>query len=134
VGWGGGNGGERGKGQRVGQLLPGRAPEGMAIRHHEQDTGPPSKLGFFLFLQGVQLMIACRLYRYWLIVHCVNVNKIFVCRLKKKTCKECIIIMHLISWNHSRGSEIITMNKTQVSPLPDKIFINFYQQSNLVIC
>jgi hypothetical protein len=42
--------------------------------------------------------------------------------------------MHLISWNHSRGSEIITMDKTQVSPLPDKIFINFYQQSNLVIC
>ncbi len=35
--------GERGKSQRVGQLLPDRAPGWMGIRHHEQDTGPPSK-------------------------------------------------------------------------------------------
>ncbi len=27
--------GERGKSQRVGQLLPGRGPEWMGIRHHE---------------------------------------------------------------------------------------------------
>jgi hypothetical protein len=35
--------GERGKSQRVGQLLPDRGPEWMRICHHEQETGPPSK-------------------------------------------------------------------------------------------
>ncbi len=39
---------ERGKSQRVGQLLPGKGPEWMGIHHHEQDTGPPSELGFFI--------------------------------------------------------------------------------------
>jgi hypothetical protein len=43
-------GGERGKSQRVGQLLPGKGPEWMGIRHHEQETGPPSKSGFFNIL------------------------------------------------------------------------------------
>ncbi len=37
--------GGRGKSQRVGQLLPGKGPEWMGIRHHGQDTGPPSKSG-----------------------------------------------------------------------------------------
>jgi hypothetical protein len=32
----------------VGQLLAGKGPEWMGIRHHEQDTGPPSKLGIFV--------------------------------------------------------------------------------------
>jgi hypothetical protein len=45
--------GERGKTQRVGQLLPDRGPEWMGISHHEQDTAPPSKLGFLIILQGV---------------------------------------------------------------------------------
>jgi hypothetical protein len=45
--------GERGKSRRVGQLLPDRGPEWMGIRHHEQETGPPSKSGSSLFLQGV---------------------------------------------------------------------------------
>ncbi len=54
-GWGRGERGERGKSQRVGQLLPDRGPEWMGIRHHEQKTGPPSKLGFpVIFLQRVQ--------------------------------------------------------------------------------
>jgi hypothetical protein len=45
--------GERGKSQRVGQLLPERGPEWMGISHLEQETGPPSKLGFFIiFCQG----------------------------------------------------------------------------------
>jgi hypothetical protein len=35
--------GERDKSQKVGQLLPDRGPEWMGIRHHEQETGPPSK-------------------------------------------------------------------------------------------
>jgi hypothetical protein len=42
-----------GKSQRVGQLLPGKGPEWMGICHHEQDTGPPSKSGFFIiFARG----------------------------------------------------------------------------------
>jgi hypothetical protein len=28
--------------------LPGKGPESMGIRHHEQDSGPPSKSGFFI--------------------------------------------------------------------------------------
>jgi hypothetical protein len=41
--------------QRVGQLLPAKGPEWMGIRHHEQETGPPSKSVFFiLLLQGVR--------------------------------------------------------------------------------
>ncbi len=35
--------GERGKSQRVGQLLLNRGAEWMGIRHHEEETGPPSK-------------------------------------------------------------------------------------------
>ncbi len=66
-------GGEGGKNQRVGQLLTGKGPEWMGIRHHEQDIGPPSKVGISLFLQGVRLRI---------VVHCVNINEISVCRLK----------------------------------------------------
>ncbi len=49
--WAGGGGwgkGERGQSLRVGQLLPGKEPEWIGIRHHEQDTGPPSKSGFFI--------------------------------------------------------------------------------------
>jgi hypothetical protein len=40
--------GERGKSQRVGQLLLDWGPEWMGIRHHEQENGPPSKSGFFV--------------------------------------------------------------------------------------
>jgi hypothetical protein len=51
--------GEGGKNQRVGQLLPGKGPEWIGIRRHEQDIGLPSKLGIFTyyFSQGVRLMI-----------------------------------------------------------------------------
>ncbi len=45
--------GEEGKNQRMGQLLTGKGPEWMGIRHREQDIGPPSKSGISLFLQGV---------------------------------------------------------------------------------
>jgi hypothetical protein len=31
---------------RGGQLIPGKGPEWMGIRHHEQDIGLPSKWGF----------------------------------------------------------------------------------------
>jgi hypothetical protein len=41
--------GERGKSQRVGQLLPDSGPEWMGIRHYEHDNGPSSKSGFFIF-------------------------------------------------------------------------------------
>ncbi len=67
--------GWKGKSQRVGQLLLDWGPEWMGIRHHEQETGPPSKSGFFV-------IFARALCIYWLIVHCVNLNEIPVCRLK----------------------------------------------------
>jgi hypothetical protein len=41
-----------GKSQKVGQLLPGKGPEWVGIHHHEQETGPPSKLGFFITFAG----------------------------------------------------------------------------------
>jgi hypothetical protein len=46
--------GEKGKSQRVGQLLPGKVIQWIGIRHHEQETGPLSKSGFFIiFEQGL---------------------------------------------------------------------------------
>ncbi len=60
--------GERGKSQRVGQLLPSRGPEWMGIRHHEQETGPPSKSGFFIFFAR-GLINSC-LYIVWISVIC----------------------------------------------------------------
>ncbi len=58
--------GERGKSQRVGQLLPDRRPEWMGIRHHEQETGPASKSGFLIivFARG-----STKLH-----VHCGNID------------------------------------------------------------
>ncbi len=56
--------GERGKSQRVGQLLPGKGPEWMGIYHHEQETGPDSKLGFFITFAGGSITIACTLCGY----------------------------------------------------------------------
>jgi hypothetical protein len=44
----------------MGQLLPSKGPEGMGIRHHEQETGPPSKLGFFITFAGWQKRIVHR--------------------------------------------------------------------------
>jgi hypothetical protein len=45
--------GESGKSQRVGQLLQDKGLEWMGICHHEQETGPPSKLGFLIiFARG----------------------------------------------------------------------------------
>jgi hypothetical protein len=54
VAWYGPKGWERGEGGKKvmgGQLLPGKGPEWMGIRHHEQDIGLPSKRGFLYFLQ-----------------------------------------------------------------------------------
>ncbi len=56
---------ERGKSQRVGQLLPDRGPEWMGIRHHEQETGPPSKLGFLIIFAGGSIKLH---------VHSVNIR------------------------------------------------------------
>jgi hypothetical protein len=56
--------GERGMSRRVGQLLPDRGPEWMGIRHHEQETGPPSKSGFFIIFARGLTTIACTLCRY----------------------------------------------------------------------
>jgi hypothetical protein len=64
----------RGLESKGGQLPPGKGPEEMGIRHHEQDIGLPSKLGFFSsFSQRVRLMIKCVLCKY---------KQDFMCRLK----------------------------------------------------
>jgi hypothetical protein len=49
------------KAKGVGQLLPDRGPEWMGIHHHEQETGPPSKLGFLIiFARGsIKLHVDC---------------------------------------------------------------------------
>ncbi len=56
--------GERGKSQRVGQLLPDRGLEWMGICHHEQETGPPSKLGFLIIFGKGFSKTACTLCQY----------------------------------------------------------------------
>jgi hypothetical protein len=55
--------GERGKSQMVRQLLPDRGPEWMGIRHHEQETGPPSKSGFLIIFARGSIITACALCR-----------------------------------------------------------------------
>ncbi len=57
--------GERGKSQREGQLLPDRGPKSMGICHHEQETGPPSKLGFLIIFARGSIKLH---------VYCVNIN------------------------------------------------------------
>ncbi len=73
---------ERGKNQRMVQLLPDRGPQWMGIRHHEQEAGPPSKLGFLIIFARVSILTAWTLCKYRLNVHCVNTNETLVCRLK----------------------------------------------------
>jgi hypothetical protein len=80
----------------------------MGFRHHEQEACPPGKLkrGNFVDAQGNLKEIACILCKY----HdacLVNTKKIFCLQVKIKLCVEYIIIMRLISWIHSRGSETI---------------------------
>ncbi len=65
--------GERGKSQRVGQILPDRGPEWMGIRHHEQETGPPSKLGFLIIFARGSIITACTM--------CILINCTF-CKYK----------------------------------------------------
>jgi hypothetical protein len=56
---------------------------------------------FFLFTKGLsRLTIDCMLCKY-IMRFCVQV--------KNKLCVECTVIMRLISWNHSRGSETVIM-------------------------
>jgi hypothetical protein len=61
--------GERGKSQRVGQLLPDRGPERMGIRHHEQETGLQVSRGSLSFFARGSIKLH---------VHCVNINKRYV--------------------------------------------------------
>ncbi len=56
-----------------GQLIPGKGPEWMGIRHHEQDVGLTSKWGslFAFNVRGYAQIMLCK-YK----------DRIFVCRLK----------------------------------------------------
>ncbi len=75
--WAKGVGGVRGDWKvRGGQLIPGKRPGWMGIRHHEQDIGLPSKWGFPFFFnaRGYAQII------YYMF--CKYKDRIFVCRLK----------------------------------------------------
>ncbi len=56
--------GGRGKRQRVGQLLPDRGLEQMRICHHKQETGRPSKSGFFIIFTRGSIITTCTLCKY----------------------------------------------------------------------
>jgi hypothetical protein len=53
----------------VGQLLPDRGPEWMEILHHEQETGPPSKLVFLIIFARGSIKLH---------VDCVNIDWLYV--------------------------------------------------------
>jgi hypothetical protein len=62
----------------VGQLLPGKGPGWMGILHHEEDTGPPSKSGFFIiFARGS--VNNC------LYIVCISIN-CTLCKYKQDSC------------------------------------------------
>jgi hypothetical protein len=72
----------------------------MRIRHHEQNIRLPSKFGVpFTFSQqgSAQELIVC----------CVNIKWNFCVQVKNKPCVVCTVIMRLISWIRSRGSETV---------------------------
>jgi hypothetical protein len=54
----------------------------MGVRHHEQETGLPSKLGFLIVFARGLIITACTLCKYRLIVCCMNTNETLVFRLK----------------------------------------------------
>ncbi len=59
----------KGQKPKVGQLLPDREPGLMGVHHHEQEAGPPSKLGFsYCFLKGFEKIA----------IHCVNIKYLCV--------------------------------------------------------
>ncbi len=60
--------GERGKSQRVGQLLPDRGLEWMGICHHEQEIALQVSWGSLLFFARGSVKLH---------VHCVNINFFF---------------------------------------------------------
>ncbi len=62
---------------RGGQLIPGKGPEWMGIRRHEQDVSLPSKWGFLFAFKA-------RGYAQIIVIVCyVNIKmEVFVCRLK----------------------------------------------------
>jgi hypothetical protein len=75
--------GERGKSQRVGQLLPVRGPEWMGgFATMSKKLVLQVSRGSSLFSIRGLIRVACTLYRYRSAVHCVNTNEILVCRLK----------------------------------------------------
>jgi hypothetical protein len=61
--------GKKGKSRRVGQLLPDRGPGWMGIHYHEQEAGTPSKYGFLIVFARGSIK---------LLVHCVNINYMYV--------------------------------------------------------
>ncbi len=83
---------------KEGQLIPGKGPEWMGIRHHEQDSGLPSKWGVFFYLWHEGLCPNSLL--------CVMLIKRqnFCVQVKNKSCVV-YIIMRLILWKCPRGSE-----------------------------
>jgi hypothetical protein len=63
--------------------------------------------GSFLMQRGFNNLLP-QLYKYRLIVWCKYKTSPYV-QVKNKPCAQCSIIIRLISWNHSRGSETVTI-------------------------
>jgi hypothetical protein len=63
--------------------------------------------GFFSsFHKGVRLRINCVLCKY---------KQDFCVQVKNKPCMVCTVIMRLISWNRSRGSEILVAFQRKIA-------------------
>ncbi len=87
------------------QMLLGKGSEWMGIQHHEQNTGPPSKLGFFLSISSFWQRV------FWLMIDCVlcKYEWDFVCRLKVNHAWSASSHHHAFNFlEHSHGSETLT--------------------------
>jgi hypothetical protein len=58
-------------------------------------------------MQGGFEEIACTSRKHW-DACLVNTNEIFCVQVKNKPCVKYIVVMRLIPWIHSRGSETLT--------------------------
>ncbi len=102
------------------QLIPGRVPEWMRIRYHEQSIVHPSKWVFFTFnARGYAQIIDYLLCKYE--------DRIFCVQVKNKPCVV-NIILRLFPWKCPRGSETTTICA--------KIFIKvaYFCSSSMKIC
>jgi hypothetical protein len=87
----------------VGQLLSDHRQGWMGIRQHEQKAGSPS---YFIKARVLlPLEIIVHLYSKYQYMCPVNTKEIFCVQVRNKPSMKYIVVIHLIPWIHSRGSE-----------------------------